>query len=148
MGYELLYLCSMKKVVYDSWLAKRLLMKGYDTITVGPLVFTKLKVLPQWVMNHECVHVRQWTEMAFVSGFLLLIGMIVFSYSPWLMFVSPATFYMWYFVEYIVRRVWGLFINGDQKQAYRSVWFEREARRAERDPHYLENSGCFEWVGK
>ncbi len=55
---------------------------------------------------------------------------------------------IWYIVEYLIRRFIGFFSSSDNKQndAYRLVSFEQEARLAENDNNYLENSTYFAWM--
>ena len=138
----------MKKVFYDSWLAKAILFAGYSTITICAWVFTKCKTLKQSVINHECTHARQWIELTVMSGILIWLGMLVFGYSAWWLALSALTFYIWYVLEYLVRRFIGFFSSSDNKQkdAYRLVSFEQEARLAENDNNYLENSNYFAWL--
>lgn len=140
----------MKKVFYDNWLAKHMLLAGYSTITLMAWVFTKLsqEEVRQSTINHECTHARQWIELTVVSGLLVWIGLLVWDYSAWWLALSALTFYVWYVLEYFVRRFIGLFRNGKngQKAAYRLVSFEQEARLAEKDNNYLENSTYFAWL--
>lgn len=140
----------MKKVFYDSWIAKKLLLTGYSTITLFAWVFTRWseKEARQSTINHECVHARQWVELAVAFGLLLWAGMLIFGYSAWWLVLSALTFYIWYVVEYLIRRLIGLFRSGEngQKAAYWLVSFEQEARMAERDNNYLENSNYFAWL--
>lgn len=140
----------MKKVFYDSWIAKHLLFATYTTITLFSWVFTKWSEneARQSAINHECVHARQWVELTVASGTLLWVGMLVFDYSAWWLALSSLTFYIWYVLEYLVRRLIGLFrsCENDQKMAYRQVSFEREARLAEKNNNYLENSAYFAWL--
>lgn len=140
----------MKKVFYDSWIAKHLLFATYTTITLFAWVFTKWseKEARQSTINHECVHARQWVELTIASGLLLWIGMLAFNYSAWWLTVSALTFYIWYITEYLIRRIIGLFQSSEngQKAAYRLVSFEQEARLSERDNNYLENCRYFAWL--
>lgn len=140
----------MKKVFYSSWIAKHFLFANYTTITLMAWVFTKWgkEEARQSTINHECVHARQWIELAVASGLLIWAGMLVFDLSAWWLFLSAFTFYIWYVFEYLVRRVivfFGSAENG-QKAAYRLVSFEQEARLAEKDNNYLENSTYFAWM--
>lgn len=140
----------MKKVFYNSWIAKKLLLDGYSTITLGPFIFTKYPEdkMNMRVVNHECVHVRQWIEMTVACGVILWLGMMVFGYSAGWLLWSVISFYLWYMLEYLVHRLTGLFRNAKngQSTAYRMVSFEQEARRAEYDNDYLENSRYFAWI--
>ena len=138
----------MKKIFYDSWLAKTLLFAGYSTITLAAWVLTKNKTLSQGTINHECTHARQWVELSVSSGLLLWAGMLIFGYSAWWFLMAASSFYIWYIVEYLIRRFIGFFSSSDNKQndAYRLVSFEQEAQLAENDNNYLENSTYFAWM--
>lgn len=140
----------MKKVFYDSWIAKHLLFATYTTITLFAWVFTKWSEgeARQSTINHECVHARQWIELTIASGLLLWVGMLVFGYPAWWLVLSALTFYIWYITEYLIRRLIGLFRSSQygQKAAYRLVSFEQEARMAEHNNNYLENSNYFAWL--
>lgn len=138
----------MKKVFYDSKVAKAILFDGYSTITLLAWVFTKYKTLMQETINHECTHARQWIELTVAGGLFIWLGMLVFDYSAWYLAISPIVFYLWYGLEYCIRRIMGLFVSGDNKQhtAYREVSFEQEARLAEKDNNYLENSHYYAWM--
>lgn len=138
----------MKKVFYNSWIARAILFSDYTTITICAWVLTICSRLEQSVINHECTHSRQWVELTMLSGILLWLGSLIFGYSVWWLALSTLTFYLWYGLEYLVRRVIGLFVLSEdrQKDAYRMVSFEREARLAEKDDDYLENSNYFAWI--
>lgn len=140
----------MKKVFYNSWLARTFLFYGYSTITLFAWVFTKYTKLNsrQETINHECTHARQWIELTVASGLFIWVGLLVWDYSACWLALSALTFYVWYVLEYLIRRFIGLFRNGNngQKAAYRLVSFEQEARVAEKDNNYLENSTYFAWL--
>lgn len=134
----------MKKVFYDSWLAKAILFPSYSTITLFAWVFTKWSKTDarQSTINHECVHARQWIELTVASGLLLWAGGLIFGYSAWWLALSAVIFYLWYVLEWCIRLI-GNICNRD---AYHMVSFERKARLAERDNNYLENSHYFAWL--
>lgn len=139
----------MKKVFYDSKIAKTILFDGYSTITIFAWVLTIYKTLTQETINHECTHARQWIELTVASGLLLWIGILIWDYSAWYLVLSLIIFYLWYGLEYIIRRCIGLFSSdkGDKQNiAYREVSFEQEARMAEKDDNYLENSHYYSWM--
>ena len=139
----------MKKVFYESWIAKHLLFAGYSTITLFAWVFTKWSTevgrMRQSTINHECVHARQWIELTVASGLLLWIGMLVFGYSAWWLTLSAATFYVWYVLEWCIRKMIASVLADcrEDYDAYRLISFEREARLAEKDNNYLENCSYF-----
>lgn len=138
----------MKKVFYDSKIAKAILFDGYSTITIFAWVLTIYKKLTQETINHECTHARQWIELTVAGGLFIWLGMLIFDYSEWYIAISPILFYLWYGLEYYIRRIMGLFASGDNKQhtSYREVSFEQEARLAEKDNNYLENSHYYAWT--
>lgn len=140
----------MKKVFYESWIAKHLLFASYTTITLFAWVFTKWseKEARQSTINHECVHARQWVELTVASGLLIWVGMLLFGYSAWWLVLSALIFYVWYIAEYLIFKLIGLFRSSEngQKAAYRLVSFEKEARLSERDNNYLENCRYFAWL--
>ena len=68
------------------------------------------------VMLHESIHERQMLEMLIIP------------------------FYLWYFVEWIVR----LFVN--RGSAYRSISFEREAYLNQNNRSYLEQRRPYSWI--
>lgn len=140
----------MRKVFYDSWIAKHLLFPGYSTITLFAWVFTKYskEKAKQSTINHECTHARQWIELTVASGLLMWIAMLVFGLSAWWLVLSPTIFYIWYVVEWSIRRlIAGVMADcKDDYDAYRLISFEVEARLAEEDNNYLENSHYFAWL--
>lgn len=136
----------MKKVFYESWIAKHLLFASYTTITLFAWVFTKWSKgeARQSTINHECVHARQWIELAIASGLLIWLGMLLFGYSAWWLLLSALTFYIWYVLEFVVKWFYGSIMGN--YNAYKNISFEREARLSEKDNNYLENSTYFAWL--
>ena len=82
----------MKKLFYESWIAKHLLLSGYSTITLLAWVFTKWSKTEarQSTINHECVHARQWIELTVASGILIWIITLIFGLSSWWLALAPA----------------------------------------------------------
>lgn len=136
----------MKKVFYESWIAKHLLFANYTTITLFAWVFTKWSEgeAKQSIINHECVHARQWIELTVASGLLIWLGMLLFGYSAWWLLLSAMTFYIWYVLEFVVKWFYGSIMGN--YNAYKNISFEREARLSEKDNNYLENSTYFGWL--
>ena len=143
----------MKNVFYDSWVAKAALcLSECHTIMLFGFVFSKLKEeeVTQRVRNHECVHARQWFEVAALSGSVLLTIVLIFGISPWWMLLGVGIYYVWYVLEWVCKSVWySVMIDEwtcDMETPYEAISFEREARLSERDSNYLENSGYFGWL--
>lgn len=133
----------MKKIRYNSWIARHFLFPSYSTITFAAWVCTKFKIketMPQYVRNHECVHARQWVEIAFVMGAVIWALTLFINISPWWYLLAFVGFYILYVVEWLIL----LFKYG--RKAYKYISFEIEARKAEQDSNYLENGDYFEWV--
>ena len=85
-------------------------------------------------------------ELTVASGLLLWIGMLVFGYSAWWLTLSAATFYVWYVLEWCIRKMIASILADcrEDYDAYRLILSEREARLAEKDNNYLENSSYFQ----
>lgn len=140
----------MRKVFYDSWIAKHFLFPGYSTITLFAWVFTKYskEKAKQSTINHECTHARQWIELTVASGLLIWMTMLVFGLSAWWLVLSPMIFYIWYVVEWCIRKMIAGVLTDckEDYDAYRLISFEVEAMLAEDDNNYLENSTYFAWM--
>ena len=143
----------MKKVFYDSWVARMLLyFSSCHTIMLFGFVFSKQKKdeMTQATKNHEMVHARQWAEVTFVSALLVLGLILIFGISPLWWLFSGVIYYAWYIIEWMCKGVYYSIINDDwdcqRKNPYKELSFEREARLAEKDDDYLECSGYFGWL--
>ena len=126
----------MKKFFENSKLAKFILFPNYLAITLGPWAFNK-RTYDQECKNHECTHMRQWTEWTLLSSLIILIIIALTDSSPWWVLTSPLVYYILYIVEWVVR----LFINGTS--AYYHISFEKEAYDNESDNSYNTNSSYF-----
>lgn len=133
----------MKKIRYNSWIARNLLFSGYQTITLAAWVCTKCKSkeeMPQWMRNHECTHARQWVECMIASGTIIWALVLFAGISAWWFCVAFLAFYILYVLEYLIK----LIFYGTE--AYRNISFEREAYACQTDDHYLENGDYFVWA--
>ena len=143
----------MKKVFYDSWVARMALyFSKCHTIMLFGFVFSKQKAseMTQATRNHECVHARQWFETTVLVGSIILSLVLVFNISAWWMLLSGVVYYVWYVVEWVIRSIIYSVLNDDwdctKRNPYKDICFEREACFSERDPNYLENSNYFAWL--
>lgn len=84
---------------------------GPDGMALFPFILVKQPNPDPVLLNHERIHLRQQAEFGI------------------------ALFYIWYTVEYFVRR----FQYGRHYLAYRNISFEREAFAHEENLGYLEN---------
>ena len=135
----------MKKIRYNSWIARRFLWEGYDTITLAAWVCTKCKSkeeMPQSTRNHECTHARQWVECMLASGVIIWALVLFTNISAWWFCLAFGMFYILYVLEYLIK----LIRYRDFSKAYENISFEREAYGCEHDNNYLENGDYFEWV--
>lgn len=133
----------MKKIRYNSRLARMFLYGDYYTITLAAWVCTKYKnkeEMPQWVRNHECTHARQWVECMLASGVIIWALVLIAGISAWWFCLAFGMFYILYVLEWMIKLpVYGL-------DAYENISFEREAYNCQYDSNYLENGDYFEWV--
>lgn len=95
---------------------KYFLAKGFNGISLWPFVILKHKALAKnpVFINHERIHLKQQIEMLILP------------------------FYLWYFLEYIVR----FFQYKNSYAAYKNISFEREAYENETDLYYFKKR-CF-----
>ena len=133
----------MKKIRYNSWIARTFLWENYETITLAAWVCTKCKSkseMSQADRNHECTHARQWVECMLASGVIIWALVLLANISAWWFALAFGMFYILYVLEWLIK----LPFYG--KHAYRNISFEREAYECEQDNNYLENGDYFEWV--
>jgi len=94
---------------------------GYKAITLSPLgIFYRSEEVrddPN-IRNHELIHWEQQREMLCLF------------------------FYPWYLLEYLIRLIRFL----DHQKAYRSIGFEQEAKKYEKDLNYLNRRRYFHWT--
>lgn len=123
-------------VFYNSIIAKWLLLKGFQAVTIGPFIFIRRRKeeVNRRLINHERIHVTQWFETMLLSLWVLLLLVNPLGVPLWTLALTPIAFYVWYAVEYIIRR---LFSNRDHREAYRNIVFEREAYENEWDLCYI-----------
>ena len=132
----------MKKIMYDSWIAKHLLFKNYSTITLAAWVCTRYKnkdEMPQRVRNHESVHARQWCECMLASGVIIWALMLILNISPWWLALSFLMFYIFYVLEWLIK----LCFYG--AKAYSHISFEREAYQYAGYEVYLSIRKRYRW---
>ena len=92
--------------------------KGYSTINLFGILFTKEKELSPKTINHESIHTAQMKEMGYVF------------------------FYLWYVIEYCLIRLF----HNKQSGAYHDVSFEEEAYNNDRNLNYLYERKRYAWI--
>lgn len=128
----------MKRYFYESMIADILLcLSSCSTIAIGPFVFFKRGKddVFQYSKNHETVHAVQWTEVTAIFGLIIFVMQLVFGFSAWWYLLAPVAYYVWYVLEWLVKLV----ILQDSNSAYKSICFEMEAYKNQRDDNYIEN---------
>ena len=90
---------------------------GYSAMALFPFVLFRGK-LPDWLRNHERIHLRQQIEMLIIP------------------------FYLWYLTEYLIHY---LKFN-DRLKAYRAISFEKEAYSNHDDPDYLQTRKFWSFI--
>lgn len=132
---------------FNSKIANLLLFRGYIAIMLFGHVFIRdsREKTKQETVNHENIHVEQWKEMM-LSSFIILnlpfVGHVDLGYIACSTLVSFFSFYIWYFVEYIVRLV----ITRSHDKAYYGVCFEREAYKNQKCDSYIKNRSYFSFM--
>lgn len=135
----------MKKIRYNSFIARNFLWENYDTITLAAWVCTKCmskEEMPQSTRNHECTHARQWVECMLASGVIIWALVLFANISAWWFVLSFLMFYILYVLEYLIK----LILYRNFSKAYKNISFEREAYECQFDNNYLENGDYFNWI--
>lgn len=118
--------------------------KGFLATCIWPFLFVRegARELTAEDKNHETIHGYQQLEVLIVSLIVLFLLSVVFHVmSPWWMFAAPFVYFIWYGLEYAVRK-WII----RQEKPYRKVAFEQEAYTNENDLTYLKGRKPFAWV--
>ena len=132
---------------YNSKLVRFLLPKDYSAMILFGHVFIRSSKndADSVIVNHELIHVEQWKELMFAVFAILnvpFIGSINIKYTILTMLLAFCAFYVWYFLEYLIR----LIIKKNHDEAYMSISFEKEAYLNEGKPRYLENRDYFSFI--
>ena len=108
--------------------------QGYKMMTIWPFLFIKKGAKVKDVdVNHECIHLRQQTELLVILFYILYI-----------------LFFFWEMVRCAFDKERAQVNEGKPrniyKRAYRSVLFEREAYWYEDDLGYLKHRKLWAWA--
>lgn len=88
-------------------------------ITLGPFIFSRGEMSDR-TKNHERIHWEQYKE-CLIIGFLVLYGL-----------------------SYVINLCKGM----KGPEAYRNIWFEKEAYDNDHDFEYIQNRRWFSWARK
>lgn len=83
-------------------------------------------------LDHESIHFKQWIEVMVLFTPLILI-------KWWFVFLLPFAFYLWYIVEWLVRKMLG------DSDAYYNISFEKDAYTWQGNP---KKRKMFNWIRK
>jgi len=133
----------MRRIFYNSWLAKCLLWPVYPTAMMLGSIQTKSKMshpLSDEVKRHESTHCEQYWEIT-VMAFIVAVGLQIAFGGGWWFVAVPFVYYVLYFLEAAFTWIIRLITHGWSEamdMAYDNSMFEQEARLAENDPTYNE----------
>lgn len=133
----------MRRIFYNSWLAKSILWPKYSTAMMFGSIQTKNSVsspLSGRLKHHESTHCEQYWEITLLAFAVAVIIQIIFGGGWWFVAV-PFVYYVLYFLEAAITWTFRIFTNGWKEatnMAYDYSMFEMEARLAEDDPTYNE----------
>lgn len=95
--------------------------KGYAYINIFGIIFTRNKSkISKRSYNHEKIHLKQMQEMLWIP------------------------FYLWYGIEYIIIRLFRLFVS--QNKVYHDVSFEEEAYNNQDNYEYTKQRKHYAWL--
>lgn len=134
----------MRRIYYDSLMAKTLLAKDFDTSMLFGTICTKhaeTDPLSERVKRHESIHCEQYWEMTVAAFLVAVVLQIVFGGGWWFVAV-PFMYYVLYFFEAAITWTFRLFKNGWKdaaEMAYKYSMFEQEAKAGESVDGYVES---------
>lgn len=132
----------MRRIFYNSRLAKYLLWSGYSTVMLFGYVLTKVsEPLSFRIKRHESIHAEQYGEVTMLSFLVALVLQIIFGGGWWFVPV-PVMYYVLYFLEASITWCFRLVTDGWKsaaRMAYEYSMFEQEARAGEGDVGYVES---------
>jgi hypothetical protein len=123
----------MRRIFYNSRLAKCLLWPGYSTAMLFGYICTKRKSstpLSYKTKQHESIHAEQYNEVTMLAFLVALILQILFGGGWWFVPV-PVVYYVLYFLEAAFTWLVRLCTHGwtaAAEMAYANSMFEQEAR--------------------
>lgn len=131
----------MRRIFYNSRLAKYLLWSGYSTVMIFGYVLTKVsEPLSYRIKQHESIHAEQYNEVTMLSFLVALVLQIIFGGGWWFVPV-PVMYYVLYFLEAAFTWSVRLCTHGWREafdMAYDNSMFEQEARGGEDVVGYIE----------
>lgn len=135
----------MKRTITNSKLANLILSKGFSTIMLFGFIFTKLRVLPKRVANHEMIHIKQFN---FITLLATAVGLPLIAYHSawWWLVLIPLTYYIAYLLEWLYWLITYSVTHSFEtarEVAYYRISFEREAYSNEANDLY--NSQRYGW---
>lgn len=99
-------------ILYDSKIAKLLLMKDFSTITICFVIVTTLTKLAAQTISHERIHVKQYIDCAALG--VIIACLCLFFTTSWLLLLIPLLlFYVMYCIEWLVSFVAHLIRDND-----------------------------------
>lgn len=102
------------KIIYN----KIIPFGNYDIINLFGILFSKVKNISEYDINHEDIHTEQMKEMGYIF------------------------FYLWYCIEYLLIRIF----HKKQGDAYRDVSFEEEAYNNDHNLDYIKTRKHYSWI--
>lgn len=131
----------MRRIFYNSRLAKCLLWSGYSTAMLFGYICTKSSEPLSWrIKQHESIHAEQYNEVTMLSFLVALVLQILFGGGWWFVPV-PVMYYVLYFLEAAFTWLVRLCADGRKQaaeKAYSNSMFEQEARNGESIAGYIE----------
>ena len=116
---------------------------GFTAMTVWPFIFVRRDrehLYTGRLDRHEHIHAIQQTE-TLVVGMAVAAGLMAAGCGWWSLLAVPL-FFWWYVTEWLVRLAFGQ----DMDEAYRGLFFEREAYGHQDEEDYLLRRRPLAWL--
>ena len=141
----------MRRIYYNSWLAKAILWSGYSTAMFFGKIGTKhdaSEPLSERIKRHESIHAEQYWEVTAAMFIIAVVLQLIFGGGWWFIAV-PFMYYVLYFLEAAITWTYRLFTNGWKDaaaMAYKYSMFEQEAKAGESIPGYVESRKMYAFL--
>jgi len=118
--------------------------KGFDRIAIYPFIFIKTNcVLTNEKLRHELIHIEQQKEMIALGVLMAVLLTLLFGFNYWYVLIALGLFYGVYIVNWVFELIK---IPFEDKEAYKDLLFEKEAKQNEKNINYLKNRTRFAWI--
>jgi len=128
--------------------------KGFSAMSIFPFIFVRKdwlnkvkdnhrftwKLIWKDYLNHEHIHAAQQLEVSLFGLALAIVLSILLCFSWWMLLIPIFLYYVLYVLDWLIGTIAG------ERDAYRTMIFEREAYANENNLDYLSKRKPFAFL--